>query len=298
MSICINSLASCKGKNKEKFWLDDITQLFSNDRFLHFYPTYEMTRTEQLNAITRFMIYYIIILLIFGKSKTWLYIPISIIVLVVVFYNINKSDSSRGTKELERILKMRKDKRDDALQKEQRELMHDGTETYALEDLDYDEVHNPNKDYELEVGKYDSDNVLRVGGEEAMRLPDSLDEKQSLYNVDEINDYQKNTCRKPNKNNPFMNPNITDYNNGYIPTACNVEDDEIKDDMYVNFNDDLFRDVDEVWERENSQRQFYTVPNTAVPNNQIEFAKWLYKGPSCKTDQEYCLKYEDLRYKR
>ena len=47
----------------------------------------------------------------------------------------------------------------------------------------------------------------------------------------------------------------------------------------------------------NSQRQFYTTPNTRIPNNQIEFAEWLYKAPeTCKENNEHCLRYNDIRY--
>jgi hypothetical protein len=295
MATCINSLATCR---KEEFWLTSPTELYKDNNFLKFYPKYEMTRTEQLNAITRFMIYVFIILIIFNKDRRWLYLPVSIILLTVVFYYITKTDQQAGFKELDRLLTIRKEKRDAAILKEQNELKHDGAETYNIDVIDETAADVLRADYKLETGTYDSDGILRIGGEEALRLPKNIDEQQSLYNVDEINQYQENTCRRPTKNNPFMNPNITDYNNGYVPAACNVDDDQIKDDMYVNFNEDLFRDVDEVWERENSQRQFYTIPNTAVPNNQVEFAKWLYKAPSCKVDQEHCLRYEDLRYKR
>ena len=49
----------------------------------------------------------------------------------------------------------------------------------------------------------------------------------------------------------------------------------------------------------NSQRQFYTMPNTTIPNAQDDFAKWLYANPkTCKEDQEFCLRYEDVRAKR
>ncbi len=49
----------------------------------------------------------------------------------------------------------------------------------------------------------------------------------------------------------------------------------------------------------NSQRQFFTMPWTTIPNAQNEFAKWLYLNPkTCKEDQDYCLKYEDIRAKR
>ena len=70
--------------------------------------------------------------------------------------------------------------------------------------------------------------------------------------------------------------------------------------MVVNFNHNLFRDVDELWERANSQRQFYTIPNTAIPNNQKEFANWLYRSPggNCKTDQGRCGRFLRLRWDR
>jgi len=96
-----------------------------------------------------------------------------------------------------------------------------------------------------------------------------------------------------------MNPELSDYNNHNPPAACNADDDEIKDEISINFNKDLYMNIDDVWEKKNSQRQFYTIPSTSVPNNQTAFANWLYNSPkTCKEDQEGCLRYEDLRFKR
>jgi len=107
------------------------------------------------------------------------------------------------------------------------------------------------------------------------------------------------TCRKPTNDNPFMNPPISDFNNGDVPSACNGDDEFIKDAVNKSFNSDLYRDIDDVFDKVNSQRQFYTVPNTSIPNNQTDFANWLYRIPvTCKEDQEQCLRYEDLRFKR
>ncbi|ARF09415.1 hypothetical protein Indivirus_1_38 [Indivirus ILV1] len=105
----------------------------------------------------------------------------------------------------------------------------------------------------------------------------------------------QNLCRKPTINNPFMNPAATEFGEYSLPAACNADDEDIKNDIKVNFNHELFRDVEDVFERKNSQRQFYTLPNTAVPNNQTEFANWLYKLPTsanCKEDTSACLRYE------
>jgi hypothetical protein len=57
--------------------------------------------------------------------------------------------------------------------------------------------------------------------------------------------------------------------------------------------------VDDLFNRNTSQRQFYTTPVTTIPNDQTGFARWLYKLPeTCKENQSNCLKYEDIRFNR
>ena len=81
--------------------------------------------------------------------------------------------------------------------------------------------------------------------------------------------------------------------------ACNSDDDDILENSDKAFSSDLFKNINDVLSNKISERQFYTIPNTFIPNNQIEFAKWLYKAPkTCKEDQSKCLRYEDLRHKR
>ena len=47
-------------------------------------------------------------------------------------------------------------------------------------------------------------------------------------------------------------------------------------------------DIDDIYSKYNSQRQFYTMPNTSIPNKQKEFALWLYnRGPTCKEGNGY-----------
>lgn len=108
----------------------------------------------------------------------------------------------------------------------------------------------------------------------------------------------KYVCRKPTPNNPFMNDTFDDLQQNNPPQACNVDDDDVKYNMVKSFNDGLFRDVSDLYERENSQREFYTIPRMH-PNDQTAFAKWCYGDYKiCKTDPKYCLKYENLRHNR
>jgi hypothetical protein len=51
----------------------------------------------------------------------------------------------------------------------------------------------------------------------------------------------------------------------------------------------------------NSQRNYFTMPWTTIPNDQEKFANWLYKNPdTCKENQDACIgqNYEDLRSNR
>jgi hypothetical protein len=114
-------------------------------------------------------------------------------------------------------------------------------------------------------------------------------------------------CTRPTIDNPFMNVTMKDYFNidksskmiVDRPEACDISDYGIQKEMNNAFNNNLFKDVNDIFGKMNSQRQFYTMPSTTIPNAQNEFAKWLYLNPkTCKEDQDYCNPYEDLRAKR
>lgn len=106
-------------------------------------------------------------------------------------------------------------------------------------------------------------------------------------------------CIPPTLNNPFMNVMNNEYvDNPTRPPAC--EYSEVKDEVESNFHHNLYQDIDEaLWNKNNSQREFYTMPWTTIPNEQGVFARWLYRTPpTCKENQESCLRYEDLRSNR
>lgn len=108
-------------------------------------------------------------------------------------------------------------------------------------------------------------------------------------------------CTKPTLDNPFMNFTMYDhltFNSDKKP-ACDVKNEDIKKEMKSNFDNNLYKDISDVFDRRNSQRQFFTMPWTTVVNDQKEFANWLYKNEgTCKENQDYCLRYEDIRSRR
>jgi hypothetical protein len=95
----------------------------------------------------------------------------------------------------------------------------------------------------------------------------------------------QSNCEQPTNNNPFMNILLTDYDKGEDrKPACTVEDNpDIDKTVEDKFNINLYRDVDDVWSRQNSQRQYFTMPWTSIPNDQEGLGDWLYKtGPTLK----------------
>ena len=115
-------------------------------------------------------------------------------------------------------------------------------------------------------------------------------------------------CTRPTKDNPFMNATMKDFMNfdkdGNIidrAPACDPTEPEIKSQVNAAFNNNLYKDVSDVFGKMNSQRNYFTMPWTTIPNDQEKFANWLYKNPdTCKENQDACIgqNYEDLRSNR
>ncbi len=106
-------------------------------------------------------------------------------------------------------------------------------------------------------------------------------------------------CQKPTKDNPFMNVLLSDYvTQPNRPEACSYDLKSTRDEINATFNNGLYKNSFDIWENDNSQRQFFTNPSTTIPNDRDTFAKMLHNPNNiCKDgDLNKCLKYEDERY--
>lgn len=159
--------------------------------------------------------------------------------------------------------------------------------------------------------------------------------KDNIYentyeNMNNHRNRYKNQCRKPSFKNPMMNHLQTDYNTGFDyddlnnttlrgyndidlteqekknlkfnpnvvnPVPCNSDNEVIQDNLNFRFSQDMYKDFEEVYDKKNSQRQFFTIPHY-VPNDLEGFGKFLYDfPPTCKEDQSRCLRYQEYRTK-
>jgi hypothetical protein len=243
------------------FWLNDISVLYKNNNYLRFVPTKDMTRIEQLNAVTRLCIYYIIILLLMGKTNKWLQLPIILLILLVIFYKFFIYDKQGQLEELTRMKEPVKG-----------EIDRNGTV--------------------IESGYYDSDNQLFLD-----KYSTAINKNNHpKYTIDEMKEFENGSCRRPTNDNPFMNYNFNDFISANPPVPCNTDDDKIKDDIKQCYDANLYRDLDDLYDKANSQREFYSAPYRVWPPDQDTLAKWLYKNTgTCKEHQDRCTKFEDLR---
>jgi len=114
-------------------------------------------------------------------------------------------------------------------------------------------------------------------------MKDSMSNK--LDDLVKVNDLSTE-CRVPNKENPFMNPTLADFGSDKPspPKSCpSYNNVGVQRRVEELFNEDLYRDAKDIFGKNNSQRQFYTVPGNRVPNDQGSYAQWLYgTPPTCK----------------
>lgn len=117
--------------------------------------------------------------------------------------------------------------------------------------------------------------------------------EQNNKNID-IN----NVFDNPNSSNPYSNVLMTDYdynpNKKPAPPIYNSNVNKIviektKDSIqeinnnHPNINNSLFKDLGEELNLEHSMRQFYSNPNTTIPNDQQSFSEFCYGSMvSCK----------------
>jgi len=72
----------------DPFWFNDYKILFYKENISNFFPSYNMTLIEKLNAIFRMSIYLSIILYLFTNNYLYLYIFIIIGAFTIfIFYN-------------------------------------------------------------------------------------------------------------------------------------------------------------------------------------------------------------------
>lgn len=121
------------------------------------------------------------------------------------------------------------------------------------------------------------------------RISESNDNSPNNNNLSNSNISSNNNsgvegCKIPTKENPFMNPTFLDYAVGDMQQSCSSYNNSVIRDLEkVYFNEGLYEDNFDIFGKEHSARQFYTMPVNSIVNDQGAFAEWCYRRPpTCK----------------
>jgi hypothetical protein len=354
-----------------KFWIYDPSVILDGSKYWQIIPTREMNITEQLNTISRFLIYLAILLILFNRNSVLLLLAIVAIIVIIIYYSLYVNDvnsikldiNENFVDELNEYVPKKNitmspidtitngtrgtigingnsgingnggsggtngngvkgdisdkvsyyssiiDTPNSLNTLDLQTSYIDSNGDYVFGDLKKDSniyggvsntvnsVSNMVNDGTLNDGTVNNgilndgtvnNGILNVGNGNNEGMNTGLTYKMNNKFID-------STCRKPTADNPYANIVFSDYlDAGNIASPCNVDDDELPKKSLELYNSSIFRNVDDVFERENSQRLFYTLPINTVPNKQTEFARWLYDtGPRCKEDTSKCTYYED-----
>jgi hypothetical protein len=163
--------------------------------------------------------------------------------------------------------------------------------------LKYKNKENIDSSDDVESGYYNSDNVLRLGKFYSENNRNKELDKM-VKNTSEKNQKIIDTVRTPTINNPYMNPLLNDFNTDNVPYPVNIDDEVVQEKINLTYNKDLFKDMTSLFDEKNTQRQFYTIPGGAIPNDQQKFAEWCYKTPlTCKEDSNYCINFDNMKFR-
>lgn len=229
-----------------QFWSNDPTVLFNKEYILELWPTTNMCYEQKLNSITRLVILITILGYILTMSERILLVGGLTLAVIFVLFNMRK-------------------------QKITKEMLNEGFNVQASLPL--------------------------VQGNEVTGM---FDKKPASYvNPVTLDSVLKSEFKEGTKKNPFSNVLLTQINDDperkSAPPSFNVDCDEditknIKRSVQMmnpgikNTNKQLFGDLFQEFELDQSNRAFFSTANTRVqPGDQASFAQYLYGTmPSAK----------------
>lgn len=252
--------------NHREFWLKNPKIIY--EKYYELYPKKEMSMIEKLNILSRWAFLLLICTIIWNMSVKneykWIQIsiPITILVTIIIYYYYSRKDNIESV-----------------------ENVGEGVKGYALPyELTENERLLTQKCY------YDINNINEVENYAKKNR-----KKRVRFNIDNYKNYSKKMCLTSTPQNIFKNPLLKDITIDENPPV-EMNSDEVPDKPLECYNEKIFMDLSQGYEKENSLRQFYTIPLVNAMD-QTEFAKTLYQDNdcNCKTNQDDCIKYTDPR---
>jgi len=120
---------------------------------------------------------------------------------------------------------------------------------------------------------------------EHVTISESNTTKGDLNREDFELELEDENCRKPTKDNPFMNRLPTDELSDLKP-ACSITK-QTKEQIDTLFNEDKEAQMEHIYNPLINQRAFHTMPTTTATYDQKSYRDWLYKSEEqCKLEED------------
>tara|TARA_B100001093_G_scaffold519177_1_gene606992 strand:- start:121 stop:891 length:771 start_codon:yes stop_codon:yes gene_type:complete len=235
-----------------KFWIYDASVLANKNHILEVWPYQYLSMERKFNSISRLIIYLTILGYFFSRQLNILVAGVVTLLVFITLYHVQKNNVKEGMTGL-----VGEDERNKMNSKD-----------------DWNKWKNNMKS--LNVQRYNEKNAFDKG---ATDLKNIMKDKYTL----------------PNRKNPMMNVMMNDYkyNNKRKTAAPSFNKSVEKNINSVAKNPSLsqpltdsrklFRDLGDNLNFEHTMRNFHTMPNTKIPNDQRRFAEFCYGNmASCK----------------
>jgi hypothetical protein len=243
------------------FWLNEPTILFNKKYISSVWPSEKMSSVEKLNAISRFVIAASLLGYLITLNLKMILVAVVTLAVIAILYNVQRNQQAKDASK--------------------------NDENGESDETDKDKGKRKSKDTK-------SNEKIKEGFANAM-----------LYN--ELN----NEYTKPEENNPMMNvllPEISydpkrseaapAYNSEVEKELNNKTKDYVVDTTFGDgtkkqqeyIRRKLFSDLGDNYNFDFSMRNFYTNPNTTIPNDQGGFANFCFGDMiSAKEGNDYAL---------
>ena len=247
------------------FWLNEPTILFNKKYISSVWPSEKMSSVEKLNAISRFVIAASLLGYLITLNLKMILVAVVTLAVIAILYNVQRNQQAKDASK--------------------------NDENGESDETDKDKGKRKSKDTK-------SNEKIKEGFANAM-----------LYN--ELNNELNNEYTKPEENNPMMNvllPEISydpkrseaapAYNSEVEKELNNKTKDYVVDTTFGDgtkkqqeyIRRKLFSDLGDNYNFDFSMRNFYTNPNTTIPNDQGGFANFCFGDMiSAKEGNDYAL---------
>lgn len=243
-------------------WIDQPEVLFNPQQLKYYMPGPNMTWQEQANALVRLMIYLSLILFLFKGNPLNLIIPT--LLMMGVQYYLHRTNTLKST--LTQILSPLSQSINHPID----------PNTPQPEDQVLESFTN-SKDDQLNLNNFlHLQDKSRPGHLDQPTPLNTISPRPDLGNLPAEPELQAKEieCKPPTSNNPFGN--ALPYDTIERQTNRSCPNEFAKDEKFYN---KLFNNIDDLFDRNNSQRQFTTNPASTRINDREAALQFFYNTP-------------------